>query len=140
MSATVVAKLTQILWKKGWLQLLLEKANNLNKKMDPTITGIKHSNLQREKYFLGTTATWINEIFYNLLFNIFGYILFQVLSIYRLGELSFELSLIKGQRRDEALSEFIQNSRRFSQIHFLNSWLEVHINLIFHERGSMHKL
>ena len=47
----VVAKLTQILWKKGQLQLLLEKEINLNKKMDPTIPGIKHSNLQREKCF-----------------------------------------------------------------------------------------
>ena len=70
MTATVVAKLTQILWKKGWLQLLLEKANNLNKKMEPAIPGIKHSNLQREKYFLGTTTTWINAVFYNLLFRL----------------------------------------------------------------------
>ena len=31
--------------------------------------------------------------------------LFQVLSIDRLGELSFELSLIKLQRQEEALSE-----------------------------------
>ena len=52
-----VAKLTKIFWKKGWLQVLLEKGNNLNKKMDPTISGIKHSNLQREKYFLETTTT-----------------------------------------------------------------------------------
>ena len=47
----VVAKLTQILWKKGQLQLLLEKEINLNKEMDPTIPGIKYSNLQREKCF-----------------------------------------------------------------------------------------
>ena len=38
----------KILWEKGWLQLL-DKANDLNKKMDQTIPGIKHSNLQREK-------------------------------------------------------------------------------------------
>ena len=52
MFATAVAKLTQILWKKGWLQLLLEKANNLNKKMDPTIPRIEHSNLEGEKCFV----------------------------------------------------------------------------------------
>ena len=51
MTATALAKLTQILWKKGWLQLFHEKANNLNKKIDWTIPGIKHSNLQREKCF-----------------------------------------------------------------------------------------
>ena len=39
MAPTVVAKLTPILWKKEWLQLLLKKANNLNKKMDPIIPG-----------------------------------------------------------------------------------------------------
>ena len=38
-SASVVAKLIQIRWKKGWLQLLLEKANNFNKKLDPTFPG-----------------------------------------------------------------------------------------------------
>ena len=62
MTATVVAKLTQILWKKGWLQLLTEKANNPNKKKDLTIPGIKHSNIQRENVFLGTTTTWINAV------------------------------------------------------------------------------
>ena len=39
----------KILWEKGWLQLLLDKANDVNKKMDQTIPGNKHSNLQREK-------------------------------------------------------------------------------------------
>ena len=38
--------------KEGWLQLLLEKANNLNKKMDPTIPRIEHSNLEGEKCFV----------------------------------------------------------------------------------------
>ena len=37
--------------------------------MDPTIPGIKDSPLQREKCFLGTTTTWINAGFYNLLFR-----------------------------------------------------------------------
>ena len=62
-------------------------------------------------FFVGTTTTWINAVFYNLLFctpvNNFGNMLFQVLSINRLGELSFELSLIKVQGREEALSELI---------------------------------
>ena len=33
------------------MQLLPEKANNINKKKEPTIPVIKHSNLQREKCF-----------------------------------------------------------------------------------------
>ena len=36
-------KLIQKLWKKGWLQLLLEK-NNIQ--MDPNVPGIKYSNLK----------------------------------------------------------------------------------------------
>ena len=72
MTAAVAATLTQILRKKGWLRLLLEKGNNLNKKMDPTITGIKFYNTvtcKERNVFLGTTTTWINEVFYNLLFR-----------------------------------------------------------------------
>ena len=68
MTATVVAKLTQILWKKGWLQLLLEKANNLNKKMDSAIPGIKLYNTvtcKEKNVFLGTITSWINAVFYN---------------------------------------------------------------------------
>ena len=55
MTASVVAKLTQIIWKKGWLQLFLEKANNLNKKMGPTIPEItcKDKNVFfRNNYYL----------------------------------------------------------------------------------------
>ena len=48
----LVVRLTQNLWKKRWLKLLLEKANTLNKKINPTVIGIKHGNLQREKCFL----------------------------------------------------------------------------------------
>ena len=36
--------------------------------MDPTVSGIKHSNLQIEKQFLGTTTSWITAVFYDLLF------------------------------------------------------------------------
>ena len=71
MTATVVAKLTQIFWKKGWLQLLTEKANNPNKKKDLTIPGIKHSNMQRENVFLGTTTTWINAVIITCYFGKF---------------------------------------------------------------------
>ena len=39
--------------------------------------------------------------------NNFGGMLFEVLSIDRLGELSFELSLLKVQGREVALSELI---------------------------------
>ena len=45
-------KLIQTLWKKGWLQLLLEKNNILNKKkIDPNVPGIKYSNLKRKNFF-----------------------------------------------------------------------------------------
>ena len=58
----------------------------------------------RSNYYLDQRS-----FLYNLLFctsvNNFGGMLFQVLSIDRLGELSFELSLIKLQRQEEALSE-----------------------------------
>ena len=37
--------------------------------MDPTVSGIKHSNLQIEKRFLGTTTSWITAVFYDLLFR-----------------------------------------------------------------------
>ena len=67
MTATAVAKLTQNLCKKGWLQRLLEKTHILNKKMDPAAPGIKHINLQSEKCFLGTTTSWITAVFYDLL-------------------------------------------------------------------------
>ena len=38
--------------------------------------------------------------------NNFDDMLFQVLSVDRLGELSFQLSLLKVQRREDDLSEF----------------------------------
>ena len=42
--------------------------------------------------------------------------LFQVLSINRLGELFFELSLLKVQGREVALSELNLNSSRFCKL------------------------
>ena len=63
--------------------------------------------------------------------------LFQVLSTDMFGELSFELSLIKAQIREEALSELVSKSSRYSQVYILNGWLQVHIHLIFHERGLL---
>ena len=63
--------------------------------------------------------------------------LFQVLSTDMFGELSLELSLIKVQIREEALSELISKSSRYSQVYILNGWLQVHIHLIFHERGLL---
>ena len=46
--------------------------------------------------------------------------LFQVLSTDMFGELSFELSLIKVQIREEALSELVSKSSRYSQVYILN--------------------
>ena len=70
--------------------------------MDPTIPGIKGSNLQREKCFFRN-----NNYFFCTPVNNFSNMLFQVLSIDRLGEIYFELYLIKVQIREEALSEII---------------------------------
>ena len=87
------------------MQLLHEKASNLNKKMDPTIPGIKHSNLQREKCFFLQEQLLLDQRsflkpaislrFFCTPVNNFGDMLFQVLSIDRLGEVSFELLLLK---------------------------------------------
>ena len=75
--------------------------------MDPTVSGIKHSNLQIEKQFLGTTTSWITAVFYDLLFckvifctpvNNFSNMSFKVLSVIRLEALSYELSLLKVNR------------------------------------------
>ena len=87
--------------------MLHEKASNLNKKMDPTIPGIKHNNLQREKCFFSGTTTIGSMLFFITCYfvkffctpvNNFDDMLFQVLSIDRLGELSFELSLPQSPR------------------------------------------
>ena len=85
--------------------------------MDPTIPGIKHSNLQRENcvFFSGTTTAGSTQFFTTCYFvkffwtpvNNFGDQLFQVLSIDKLGELSFELPLFKVQGGEVVLSKFI---------------------------------
>ena len=49
----------------------------------------------------------ISLSFFRTPVNNFGDMLFQVLSIDRLGELSFEVSLLKVQGREVALSELI---------------------------------
>ena len=54
MNATVVLKLTLDLWKKGWLQLLFEKANTLNKK---GIQLFPRLNTEK-KIFSGSTFSW----------------------------------------------------------------------------------
>ena len=48
----------------------------------------------------------ISLTFFCIPVNNFGDMLFQVLSVDRLGELSFQLSLLKVQRREDDLSEF----------------------------------
>ena len=49
----------------------------------------------------------ISLSFFGTPVNNFGHMLFQVLSVDRLGDLSFQLLLLKVQRRKDALSEFI---------------------------------
>ena len=85
--------------------------------MGPTVPGIKHSNLQREKKFFFQEQLLLDQrsflepaislSFFRTPVNNFGDMLFQVLSIDRLGELSFEVSLLKVQGREVALSELI---------------------------------
>ena len=99
------------------MQLLHGKASKLNKKIDPTIPGIKQSNLQKEKknFFQeqllldqrSFLEPAISSSFFCTPVNNLGNMLFQVLSIDKLGELSFELSLLKVQGREVALSELI---------------------------------
>ena len=47
-----MGKLTQTRWEKGWLELLLEKANNLNKKMDLAIPGFNTVTYKEEYAFI----------------------------------------------------------------------------------------
>ena len=93
-----------------------------------------------EQLLLGSTQFFITCYFVKVFctpVNNLCALLFQVWSIDRLGDLSFELSLLKVQKREEVLSELVLNSSRYSQVNFLNCWLQVHIHLIFHKRGSV---
>ena len=47
-----MGKLSQTRWEKGWLQLLLEKSNNLNKKLDPVIPGFNTVTYKKEYTFV----------------------------------------------------------------------------------------
>ena len=81
--------------------------------MDPTVPGItetcKEKNVFRNNYILDQHSFLqpaISLSFFGTPVNNFGDMLFQVLSVDRLGELSFQLSLLKVQRREDDLSEF----------------------------------
>ena len=77
--------------------------------MDPTVIGITHSNLQREKCFF-INIYLLDQLLLRFFFtpvNNFRNVLFQVLSIDWLGAIFHELLLLKVQRRAEALFKLI---------------------------------
>ena len=137
-----MVKLVQNLSKKGWLQLLLKKTNTLNKKRDPIVPRIKHSNLERKKkLFKGQLLLGSPQFFIAYYFvKVFFVYLFQILSVDRLREFSCELSLLKVQIRADALSEVIliySFTNILNKVNLINVWLQIHIHLIFHKSCSI---
>ena len=54
-----MAKLTQNLWKKGWLQLLLEKTKTLYKILDPTDPTEKNASFRKSCFLDHRSFLWL---------------------------------------------------------------------------------